>query len=166
MPKDAHGYISEGLHLLREGLAPFVQKRLESNLSGHWKVELARRYPAIRRFVEDGEILWDVAVLLKTMMIFWREAFNDLRKPARSHVEEVLVVRNNWAHQQDLTHEDADRGIDTMRRLLVAIDKKGADVKGILDRLETLRGEMRPVTRQDANSAPAFDLNCYTPKVR
>lgn len=166
MPQDAHGYVGEGLYLLKEGLVPFVQKRLQSNLSGNWKVELARRYPAIRGFVEDGEILWDVAVSLKIIVIFWKEAFNDLRQPARAHIGEVLVARNNWAHQRDFALEDADRAIDTMRRLLVAIDKKEAGVKDIIDRLKTLRVEMKAVVAQDANFALPFELIAYTPKVR
>jgi hypothetical protein len=39
MAKSTRAHVFEGMELLPEGLTPFVEKRLESQLTGHWQVE-------------------------------------------------------------------------------------------------------------------------------
>ena len=165
MSQEAYEYVGRGLGLLKEGLTPFVETRLESNLAGHWKVEVLKRYPAINNFVKGEEIFWDVYALLRTMMIFWKDAFGDLKQPARSYVGEIYAVRNDWAHQYDFTREDADRALDTVRRLLDTIDKKGAGVKGIIDKLDELREAVKPATVEDIESTAPRYWKDYSPKI-
>ena len=38
MAKSTRQYVFEGMELLPEALIPFVEKRLESSLTGHWQV--------------------------------------------------------------------------------------------------------------------------------
>ena len=165
MSQEAYECVGKGLNLLKKGLSSFVETRLESKLKGHWKIGLLNRVPSVRNLVENGEILWDVYFLLKTMMIFWGEAFNDLKHPARSYVGELYATRNDWAHQRNFTLEDADRAIDTMRRLLEIVGKKETVVKEIVEELNKLREEMKPAVTEDNDSTSPLHWKSYDLKV-
>jgi len=124
MAKSTRQHVFEGMELLPEGLTPFVEKRLESSLKGHWQVELMERIQGLRA-TADGGINWDQQGLLKTMMFLWKEAFGTvLGHQERSYVSELLEVRNRLSHNETFTYDDAERALDTMRRLLEAVSAK------------------------------------------
>ncbi|MEE4637676.1 MAG: Swt1 family HEPN domain-containing protein, partial [Wenzhouxiangella sp.] len=62
------------MELLPEALIPFVEKRLESSLQGHWQVQVVERVPGLRPN-SSGEVAWDQQGLLKAMISFWHDAF-------------------------------------------------------------------------------------------
>ena len=43
MAKSTRQYVFEGMEILPEALIPFVEKRLESALTGHWQVRVAEK---------------------------------------------------------------------------------------------------------------------------
>lgn len=134
MAKSTRQYVFEGLELLPEALAPFVEKRLESSLPGHWQVQVFERISGLRPN-SNGTVGWDQAALLKTMMAFWKEAFSSvLGHSERSYVSEILDVRNKHAHNENFTYDDAERALDTMRRLMEAIS-----ARAIADELGKMR---------------------------
>lgn len=134
MAKSTRQYVYEGLELLPKALAPFVEKRLESSLSGPWQVQVLERISGLRPN-SNGAVAWDQAALLKTMMAFWKEAFASvLGHSERSYVSEILDVRNKHAHNENFTYDDAERALDTMRRLMEAIS-----ASGIADQLGKMR---------------------------
>ncbi|UEM04723.1 DUF499 domain-containing protein [Skermanella rosea] len=109
------------MELLPEALTPFVEKRLESSVSGHWQLEVVNRVSGLKAN-SKGEVAWDQQALLKTMMAFWKDAFAMvLGHPERSYVSELLEVRNRLSHNENFTYDDAERALDTMRRLMEAI---------------------------------------------
>lgn len=64
----------------------------------------------------------DDAALLVAMDRKWSEVFrNTLGKAERSLVNELLDVRNRWAHQQPFSSDDTDRALDSIGRLLTAL---------------------------------------------
>lgn len=120
MAKSTRQYVFEGMELLPEALTPFVEKRLETSIKGHWEAQVVERVTGLK--ISSGTVSWDQQALLKTMMIFWREAFSVvLGHSERSHVSELLEVRNRLSHNENFTYDDAERALDTMRRLLEAI---------------------------------------------
>ncbi|MGM4883090.1 DUF499 domain-containing protein [Rhizobium sp. 62_C5_N11_2] len=122
MAKSTRQHVFEGMELLPEGLIPFVEKRLESSLSGHWQVEVVQRVQGLKPNSQGTAIAWDQQGLLKAMMAFWKDAFGTvLGHPERSYVSELLDVRNKLAHNENFTYDDAERALDTMRRLLEAV---------------------------------------------
>ncbi|MCB9972622.1 MAG: ATP-binding protein [Hyphomonas sp.] len=124
MAKSTRQHVFDGMELLPEGLTPFVEKRLETSLKGHWQVELMERVQGLRA-TADGAINWDQQGLLKTMMFLWKEAFAAvLGHQERSYVSELLEVRNRLSHNETFTYDDAERALDTMRRLLEAVSAK------------------------------------------
>ena len=48
MAKSTRQHVFEGMELLPEALAPFVEKRLESSIQGHWQVQVFERYKGLR----------------------------------------------------------------------------------------------------------------------
>jgi len=134
MAKPARQHVFEGMELLPGALIPFVEKRLENAIPGHWQPQLAKRVNGLN--VKDGRIVWDQATLLKTIMFQWKEAFATALGPAeRSWVSELLDVRNRLAHDEHFSYDDAERALDTMRRLMESINaaEPAAQITGMRD---------------------------------
>ena len=124
MAKSTRQHVFEGMELLPEALIPFVEKRLESSLQGHWQVQVVERVRGLRPN-GNGQVNWDQQGLLQVMMAFWKEAFAMvLGHPERSYVSELLDVRNKLSHNEAFTYDDAERALDTMRRLLESVSAK------------------------------------------
>ena len=112
--------------MLPEALIPFIEKRLESALTGHWQVGTAER---VNGFKLDaiGNIVWVQVTLPITMERFWMEAFKIvLGQVKHSVVNEFIAVRNKLAHIGPFTYDDAERALDSMRRLLKVIGAEEA----------------------------------------
>ena len=121
MAKSTRQHVFEGMELLPTALIPFVEKRLESSLQGHWQIQVVERVQGLRPN-SDGAVGWDQQSLLKTMMAFWKDAFSAvLGHSERSYVSELLEVRNRLSHNDTFTYDDAERALDSMRRLMEAI---------------------------------------------
>ena len=147
-----HDRVSKAMALLRDGLAPFVQREITAKVKSG-----TVRMDAIRRFAENPQLAdkpvddWDVAALLKLMWDTWNEVFRDtLGFTERSLVSELRDWRNKWAHQERFVSDDADRALDSAERLLTAIAAPQANelarIKRELRRLvfdEQVRGERR-----------------------
>jgi len=119
--KSTRQYVFEGMELLPDALIPFVEKRLESSVRGHWQIEVVQRVQGLKPN-SAGEVAWDQQGLLKTMMAFWKESFGTvLGHPERSYVSELLDVRNKLSHNEPFTYDDAERALDSMRRLMESI---------------------------------------------
>lgn len=144
--------VGKAMELLRAGLAPFVDREIQSSVKGG-----SVRMDAVRRFADDPILgqksitQWDVAGLLKLMWETWNDVFGrTLGRADRSLVQELRDWRNKWAHQEPFSSDDADRALDSMNRLLAAVSAPQADeiakMKMELRRLifdEQVRGEKR-----------------------
>ena len=120
MAKSTRQYIFEGMEVLPEALVPFVEKRLEGALTSHWQVRVAEKLRV--QVGLNGDIAWDQAALLNAMDRFWADAFKTvLGRAERSIVNELVAVRNKLSHSETFTYDDAERALDSMRRLLEAI---------------------------------------------
>jgi hypothetical protein len=121
MAKSARQTVFEGMELLPEALIPFVEKRLESSLIGHWQVKVLEKLPDLRAR-SNGTVGWDQSALFNAMDRFWTEAFKAvLGRAERALVNELVDVRNKLSHNATFTYDDAERALDSMRRLMEAI---------------------------------------------
>ena len=144
--------VGKAMDLLRAGLAPFVEREVQSAVKAG-----TVRMDAVKRFAEDPMLgskpiaQWDAAGLLKLTWETWNDVFGrTLGRAERSLVQELRDVRNKWAHQNPFSGDDADRALDSMGRLLTAVSAPQADevgkMKMELRRLifdEQVRGEKR-----------------------
>ena len=111
--------VGEALDTLRAGLAPFAEREVRRH-----RLPFGR----IQRYSEDTQLAgkpissWDVAGLLRLMTENWSVAFHErLGHGGRSLASELREWRNKWAHQEQISNEDAYRVLDSVERLLTAV---------------------------------------------
>ena len=125
MAKSTRQTVFEGMEILPVGLTPFVEQRLNSEFTTNWPNDLSERLRL--RSGADGKILWDQQALLKCMKFYWVDVFGKvLGFTERSYVFELSDVRNKLAHGANFSYDDAERALDTMRRLLESVSAKEA----------------------------------------
>ncbi len=134
--------VGKAMELLRAGIAPYVEREVQSAVKAGWV-----HMDAIRRFADDPMLgrkaiaEWDVAGVLKLMWETWNDVFaRTLGRAERSLVQELRDCRNKWAHQEKFTSDDADRALDSMTRLLAAVSAPQAD------EVNTMKRELRRLT--------------------
>src|SRR5438128_854244 len=144
--------VGKGMDLLRQGLAPFVEREFVSAYKDKALIEARRLLPADDRLNGNRSLdQWDAAILLRVMWDAWNDVFGrTLGRAERSLIQEIRDWRNKWAHQEPFSGEDADRALDSIARLLTAVSAPQADevgrMKFELRRLifdEQVRGEKR-----------------------
>jgi predicted AAA+ superfamily ATPase len=162
--------VGKAMDLLRTGLAPFVEREVQSAVKN-----TVVRMENIRRFADDPNLGkkpiadWDVAGLLKLMWETWNDVFGrTLGRAERSLVQELRDWRNKWAHQEPFSSDDADRALDSMTRLLSAVSAPQGDeigkMKMELRRLvfdEQVRGEKRKAGGSLIEPAAAGNLKSW-----
>src|SRR5688500_8658902 len=118
-----HERVSKGMELLREGLAPFVEREMLRP-----GPSLKQREHKLKHIANDAKLTnkplveWDVSGLLRLMSESWSDSFaSALGFAEQALVTELRGVRNDWAHQKPFTSDNTDRVLDSMARLLTAI---------------------------------------------
>ena len=130
-PSANHGLVGNALQLLASGLWPYVSVRL-------------REAAGMGRYVPNdvdtsGDVAGDVSLMLKVMATGWNEVFRDHLGPIeRSLVSEIRETRNRWAHQEPFDDDDLDRALDSIGRLLMAVNA-GAEAKRVHEAKHRLR---------------------------
>lgn len=165
MSAKENALIGKALDILKDGLIPFVEKRLESRLKGYWQVEVSDRISGVKHLVEQGEIRWDALALLKAMLIFRKQAFSDLGHQTNGFVAKLCGTRNRWAHQSTFTREEAILAIDTMQLLLEEVAKREDSALDFVGRIAALQNELVPATTEETESSGTEGWISYHPKV-
>lgn len=100
--------VGKALERLKDGLWPFVEREMKSQFGEKWSLEIQ---DVLRdtRLGGKNNLAKDVAVQLVVMDRKWSEVFRKiLGKAERSLVNELIDVRNRWAHQDSFSSDDAD----------------------------------------------------------
>lgn len=119
--------VSKTMELLRQGLAPFVERELQAQYGKYWVTKVTERWPNDLHWDGDQPRL-DAAPLLRMMWEQWNDVFRKtLGFAERSLVSELREHRNRWAHQEPFSTDDAYRVLDSAARLLTAISAPQAD---------------------------------------
>ena len=114
--------VGRGLEFLASGLGQFTGARLPTSSSGarDWAEVLAVRDRT--RGVRAREYLpSDPRIQLRVMTEEWRAFKDELSPVARSYASELRDTGNRWAHGGAFSAADANRALDTMERLLIAV---------------------------------------------
>ena len=124
---------------LGDGLAPYCEEKWKSIYGDDWinsvnnQLHSPDRNPSAR----------DIAFLFKGILATWNAAFyNSFGPEIRSFVHELRTIRNQHAHNEIFSTDDALRAFDTMERLLQAFGRQeeGRKIKQI--RRELTRSQM------------------------
>lgn len=148
-----HERVGKALTLLSEGLASFVARECKAKYGDNWVQAVSRMDPAPGA---PGKRIspTDAQFLLKVMWDEWQSVFrNVLGQTDRTYVSELRDVRNRWAHQDKFSTDDAERSLDTMRRLLLAVS--AADAANEVDKMrqDLLRQRFAEQARQSQRKA-------------
>src|SRR5579862_3756039 len=161
-----HERVGKAMDLLKQGLAPFVEREFKNSYKDRSLAEAARFVGDDRLLSNKALIEWDAAALLKLMWEAWNTIFRRTLGPAeRSLLSELRDHRNKWAHQQTFSGDDAYRALDYAGRLLTAVSAPQADeiekMKMEVLRLrfdEQVRGEKRKTSGTAIESQGAGNL--------
>lgn len=163
MAKSNRQYVFEGMEHMQKSLHPFVLRNLEAGLGKGWQHEVISRFPEWRP-EQNGKFTLDTQKLLKIMERLWNEAFrNVLDRTHRSIVNELIDVRNKLAHDGQFSYDDAERALDSMRRLLEAVSAgEAADAIGKM-RDTILRTKFTELTRnEERRKSSRLDISVNT----
>jgi predicted AAA+ superfamily ATPase len=120
MPQTNHERIGKGVELLQAGLQPYLERELTDAYGEKWR-DKAKQILSDTRLKVSGEGI-DVAALLVLLDREWKDLFSTrLGRAHRAIVNELIALRNSWAHQETFTNDDTDRGLDSVARLLRAV---------------------------------------------
>jgi predicted AAA+ superfamily ATPase len=123
-----HERVGKALDLLKSGLGPFVEREFRSKYGDGWTFEVKDVLSDTRLGTGKTESLNDVAAMLVVMDRKWGDVFRlILGKAERSLVNEIISIRNGWAHQQAFSSDDAYRALDSIGRLLSSISAAETD---------------------------------------
>ncbi len=121
--------VGKAMDLLRDGLAPFVEREFKSQHGDGWPSRSARRSSATtgcRQGSRSPSGTWR-----RCSSSCGRRGTTSSARPSgraeRSLVQELRDCRNKWAHQEPFSSDDADRALDSMARLLTAVSAPQAD---------------------------------------
>ena len=162
-----HERVGKALDLLKAGLGPFVEREIKSAIeSRKLDAHQLSSYGEDRVLGNKPIPEWDVAGLLKLMWDTWHHVFREILGPAeRSLVSELRGHRNQWAHQESFSSDDAYRALDSVGRLLTAVSAPQSEEleKRKLELLrvrfdEQTRGEKRKQAGTAIESAAAANL--------
>ena len=120
--------VTQGLKIVQGALGPFVHRELSGRFGGKWWTEGV--LPVLSD-VRSGELpatgnskdlvqKLDVSDLLRIITRQWTLFAPKLHRDVRTYANELLSIRNRWAHHGagDMSEDDAWRALDTMTRLL------------------------------------------------
>lgn len=120
MPQTNHERVGKGMELLQRGLQPFMERELADAYGEKWREKANKTLSDTKLKVGAKSI--DSAALLVLMDREWRDLFSTrLGKAHRAIVNELITVRNDWAHQEAFSNDDTDRALDSVTRLLRAV---------------------------------------------
>jgi predicted AAA+ superfamily ATPase len=163
-----HERVGKMLHLITDGLKPFVEREMKNTYQASWFDEAKKSIgdSQLKLMGDDQSAEWDAAGILVTMWDHWNEVFRKtLGKAERTLVSELRDVRNKWAHQKPFSTDDAYRALDSATRLLGAVSAPEAEeldkMKMELLRIrfdEQARGEKRKNAGTAIESATTSNL--------
>ncbi|GAB4138306.1 MAG: hypothetical protein Tsb009_06390 [Planctomycetaceae bacterium] len=126
---------------LSHGLRPYVERELKTIYKDRWEKTARASFREVSRSKngDDESIVWDAHAILTVMWDQWNSVFrHQLSQTERSLVSELRDFRNRWAHQEEFDFDDVYRILDSVERLLFAVNSDEAtDIAR--EKLELLR---------------------------
>ena len=156
--------VTNGFDILTKALAPYVASELRARYADEWwdqGVLRIRRDDYLPPGGKDDELtaVLDTHLCLVLINAQWNELFRGkLDRQYRAWVNELIAIRNKWAHKGhlDMADEDAWRALDTMIRLVKPIDAEAADRLGRETPLHWAAAFVEPIDDEAADRLRAL----------
>lgn len=159
--------VAKALELLNQGLFPFLEREMKSNLGDSWIDAATESMRAEHMQVKEvGPVKWDTQAILAVMWNHWNTVFKKtLGHADRALVSELRDIRNRWAHQEPFSTDDSYRALDSVGRLLTAVSAtQASDIESMKMELlrlrfdEQVRGEKRKTAGTAIESTASNNL--------
>ena len=152
--------IKTTLELLREGLKPFVERRIKAVWGAQWPKRLRQAEDHLQGQGNEP-IQWDSHLLLRMLCYRWDEFFStELGRDSRNTAHVLLDVRNKYAHERAFTSPEALQALGHARDLLKAVAARTEWL-----RVENLHDElMRTIVAEKNRVRRKADPNINTGK--
>jgi predicted AAA+ superfamily ATPase len=148
MTQSNHDRVGKALTLLNSGLQPFVEREMQAKYGARWRYEALNSLREQHISKDGTDLNLDTQGLLLILWDQWQPVFrNVLGQAERSLVSELRNVRNEWAHQNPFSLDDAYRALDSMQRLLSAVSAAEQADEIERQRLELLRQKFEDQAR-------------------
>ncbi len=122
--------IDKALNNLSHGLHPYLVKEMESVYSNDW-VKTAKNSLSNQQGAKKGNLeknlLEDVSLQLKLILKQWDDVFKNNKNLSKPIVEELIEIRNKWAHGSAFSIDDTYRALDSITRLIKTIEAEEAE---------------------------------------
>lgn len=120
-------YIGKALEAVRQSLYPYLRQSMTEIYGNTWEERAVKHLQQFQRktlAIEETDPLFeDVAAQLTVINREWEKVFKQKLSPAdRALVNELLAIRNQWAHQATFSTDDTFRATDSALRLLKSLD--------------------------------------------
>jgi uncharacterized protein len=155
--------LTRSIELLRDGLRP----KCEETWKGFYGEGWLAKVNSLMHTSGSASSTDDVSFLLKGMKATWNDTFSHgFSASVRALVFELAEVRNNWAHQKQLSTDDTVRALDSMERVLEAFGNRDErmEIKSLRRDLmrqlfdEEGRAERRKTAARPTEGQPAAGL--------
>ncbi len=131
--------IGKSLNTLSQGLYPYVVKKMEVTYSNEW-VKTARPILNIAKKDDlEQKLQEDIHLQLKLILKKWEDVFTKNKNLSKSIVEELVEIRNKWAHGKPFSIDDTYRTLDSIARLLKTIEAEAEVQEVEKEKREVLR---------------------------
>ncbi len=145
--------IGKTLELLNQALRPYIEREMQSVHKDQWRHMALQGMRENRTQAHDIES-WDTQTLISVLLDQWNLVFKYNLGPAeRSLIHEIKEVRNEWAHQQNFSSDDAYRALDSIGRLLSAISAADEAAEVERQRMELMRQRFEEQSRRERRKA-------------
>ncbi|HUY50829.1 MAG TPA: Swt1 family HEPN domain-containing protein, partial [Streptosporangiaceae bacterium] len=150
--------VGRGLEILTDGLRPFVETQMSAAVpDGRDWVELLEARDASRHGSERQYSRSDARFLLRVLTEEWRAFKDHLSRVEQSFASELRETGNKWAHGEAFSADDTYRALDTMERLLTAVDAADEAAQAHRLRLDLQRTAIEAETRKAVKSAAGVE---------
>lgn len=160
--------VQRGFRILLESLSGFIGREMRKAYKNDWWKEVLRvLYDQQRDLPVDGDYgdlidSLDIANCFRLLDREWGDVFRlSLSPSCRAWARELMGVRNTVSHlgQKDLEQREAERALDTMRRLCEAFDKDSAEEIEEVYQIARSRSEDGVVVEYTGLAQPESDSN-------
>ncbi|MFP4384574.1 MAG: DUF499 domain-containing protein [Spirochaetia bacterium] len=156
--------VGRALDVLKQELEPFVLREMKAKYKDSWYQEVEEIFDGGKsdRFLTNDSKNWDIHTLLTIMQVKWFDVFSKvLGKSEKNIVFALKDQRNNWAHQQTFSTEDAYRVFDNVDLLLQAISSPESSRIG-QEKQELLRIRFNEQARKEARKKVTVKIKSET----
>ncbi|WP_210407139.1 Swt1 family HEPN domain-containing protein, partial [Hydrocoleum sp. CS-953] len=131
--------ICKSLNTLSQGLYPYIVKEMEVTYPNEW-VKTARPILNIAKKDDlEKKLQEDIYLQLKLISKTWDNVFKKNNNLSKTIVEELIEVRNKWAHGTPFSIDDTYRALDSIARLLKTIEAEAEVQEVEKEKREVLR---------------------------